>query len=95
MRKATARRDNGSYRHAVSVRSHEVTVDEPEDQGGADTGPDPQEMLAVSLSSCVAITVEMYAKRKGWNIGDVECEVEYEPAQRGSPTNETYRLPAK
>jgi putative redox protein len=95
MRKATARRDNGSYRHTVSVRSHEVTVDEPEDQGGADTGPDPQEMLAVSLASCVAITVEMYAKRKGWNIGDVECEVEYEPAQRGSPTkfNLTLRLP--
>ena len=43
-------------------------------------------MLAVSLSSCVAITVEMYAKRKGWEIGDVECEVDYEPAQRGSPT---------
>ncbi len=95
MRKATARRDNGSYRHTVSVRSHEVTVDEPEDQGGADTGPDPQEMLAVSLASCVAITVEMYAKRKGWNIGDVECEVEYEPAQRGSPTkfNLILRLP--
>jgi putative redox protein len=86
MRKATARRDNGSYRHTVSVRSHDLVVDEPEDQGGDDSGPDPQEMLAVSLASCVAITVEMYAKRKGWNIGDVECEVEYEPAQRGSPT---------
>jgi putative redox protein len=95
MRKATARRDDGSYRHTVSVRSHEVTVDEPEDQGGADSGPDPQEMLAVSLASCVAITVEMYATRKGWNIGDVECAVEYEPAQRGSPTkfNLILRLP--
>src|SRR3954447_15410045 len=86
MRTATARRLNGSYKHRVIVRKHTITVDEPEDQGGEDTGPDPQEMLAVSLSSCVAITVEMYAKRKGWNIGDVECEVEYEPAQRGSPT---------
>ena len=95
MRKATARRDNGSYRHTVSVRSHELVVDEPQDQGGADTGPDPQEMLAVSLASCVAITVEMYAKRKSWNIGDVECEVKYEPAQRGSPTkfNLVLRLP--
>jgi putative redox protein len=86
MRKATARRDNGSYRHTVSVRSHDLVVDEPKDQGGNDTGPDPQEMLAVSLASCVAITIEMYATRKGWNIGDVECEVVYEPAQRGSPT---------
>ena len=86
MRRATARRENGTYKHAVTVRDHTLTVDEPEDSGGEDTGPDPQEMLAVSLASCVAITVEMYANRKGWNIGDVECDVEYEPAQRGSPT---------
>ncbi len=95
MRTATARRQNGSYKHRVTVRGHTLTVDEPEDEGGEDAGPDPQEMLAVSLSSCVAITVEMYATRKGWNIGDVECEVEYEPAQRGSPTkfHLTLRLP--
>jgi len=43
-------------------------------------------MLAVSLASCTAITIEMYAKRKGWEIGDVGVDVDYEPAQRGSPT---------
>src|SRR4051794_41986632 len=46
-------------------------------------------MLAVSLASCTAITIEMYAKRKGWNIGDVDVDVDYEPAQRGSPTKFT------
>jgi putative redox protein len=86
MRTATARRENGTYKHTVTVRGHDLTVDEPEDSGGEDAGPDPQEMLAVSLASCVAITVEMYAKRKGWEIGDVEVEADYEPAQRGSPT---------
>ena len=86
MRRATAHRENGRYRHTVTVRDHDVTVDEPEDSGGDDSGPDPQEMLAVSLASCTAITMEMYAKRKGWDIGDIEVEVGYEPAQRGSPT---------
>ena len=86
MRRATARRDGGAFRHEVSVRGHEVVVDEPEDNGGDDAGPDPQEMLAVSLASCTAITIEMYAKRKGWNIGEVKVDVDYEPAQRGSPT---------
>ena len=86
MRTAVARRVDGRYKHTVSVRAHEVTVDEAEDSGGEDAGPDPQEMLAVSLASCTAITMEMYAKRKGWNIGDIEVEVDYEPAQRGSPT---------
>jgi putative redox protein len=95
MRRATARRENGTYKHTVSVRSHEVRVDEPEESGGEDSGPDPQEMLAVSLASCTAITMEMYAKRKGWNIGDIEVEVDYEPAQRGSPTkfHMTTRMP--
>ena len=94
-RRATARRENGTYKHTVSVRSHELTVDEPEASGGDDSGPDPQEMLAASLASCTAITMEMYAKRKGWNIGDIEVEVDYEPAQRGSPTkfHMTTRMP--
>jgi putative redox protein len=87
MRSASARRDGDSaFRHHVTVRGHEVVVDEPEDSGGDDSGPDPQEMLAVSLASCTAITIEMYAKRKGWNIGEVKVDVDYEPAQRGSPT---------
>jgi putative redox protein len=86
MKKATARRVNGRFQHTVTVRDHTLEVDEPESSGGDDTGPDPQEMLAVSLASCVAITVEMYAGRKGWDVGDVQCDVEYEPAQRGSPT---------
>jgi putative redox protein len=94
--KADAQRlgDEG-FKHTVTVGSHEVRVDEPEENGGTDTGPNPQEMLAVSLASCTAITIEMYAKRKGWNIGDVSVEVNYEPAQRGSPTKfrMTMRLP--
>ena len=30
--------------------------------------------------------MEMYAQRKGWDIGEVVVDVDYEPAQRGSPT---------
>ena len=30
--------------------------------------------------------MEMYAKRKGWNIGPVEVQCEYSPAERGCPT---------
>ena len=83
--KATARRD-GTFRHLVQVRDHQLVVDEPLDAGGQDTGPRPQELLAVSLASCTAITIEMYAARKGWEVGHVEVEVEYSPAERGCPT---------
>jgi putative redox protein len=84
--KATARRSDGTFRHSVQIRDHQVMVDEPLESGGEDTGPDPQELLAVSLASCTAITMEMYAARKGWSIGEVEVEVQYSPAERGCPT---------
>jgi putative redox protein len=82
--KATARRNGGKFRHEIDVRQHELAADEPKDEGGEDAAPSPQELLAASLASCTAITMEMYADRKGWDIGDVV--VDYEPAQRGSPT---------
>jgi putative redox protein len=84
--KATARRDGRTLRHTVQVREHQLTVDEPLDGGGEDSGPDPQELLAVSLASCSAITMEMYAARKGWDVGHVEVDVEYTPSDRGCPT---------
>ncbi len=83
--RATATRQNG-LRHTVKVRDHQLTVDEPVDQGGEDSGPSPQELLAASLATCTAITVEMYAKRKGWDTGDLEVECDYQPAERGCPT---------
>ncbi len=83
---ATARRTDRTFRHSVQVRDHQLVVDETIDSGGDDAGPDPQEMLAVSLASCTAITMEMYAARKGWEIGPVEVDVEYSPAERGTPT---------
>jgi len=93
--RAVARRENGTLRHEVEVREHHLTADEPEERGGDDTGPSPQELLAASLASCTAITIEMYADRKGWQIGEVVVDVDYEPAQRGSPTKfeMTVKLP--
>jgi putative redox protein len=84
--RAIARRENGGLKHEIEVRQHSVTADEPQANGGTDTGPNPQELLAASLASCSAITMEMYARRKGWDIGEVVVDVDYEPAQRGSLT---------
>jgi putative redox protein len=78
------------------VRQHQLNADEPLDEGGDDSAPSPQELLAASLASCTAITMEMYAQRKGWDIGGVEVEAEYTPAERGCPTkfSLTLRLPS-
>ena len=74
------------FTHEVAVRKHRMTADEPEDMGGEDMGPSPQELLAASLASCTAITMEMYAKRKGWNVDGLAVECDYQPAERGCVT---------
>jgi putative redox protein len=84
--RAVARRDGAKFTQDVTIRTHDLTADEPTEHGGDDEGPSPQELLAASLASCTAITMEMYARRKGWDVGDMTVEVDYEPAQRGSPT---------
>jgi len=86
MRVSAHRRQSSGYQHEVKVRDHVVSSDEGRDLGGDDTGPNPQELLAASLAACTAITVEMYAERKGWEVGPVEVDCEYTPAERGCPT---------
>ena len=85
--KATARRSSRKFTHTVEIRQHRLIADEPPEQGGEDKGPSPQELLAASLASCTAITLEMYAERKGWDIGSLEVECEYVPPPRGLPTH--------
>ena len=96
--KAIAHRQAATtFTHTVDMRNHNVLVDEPSDRGGEDDGPSPQELLAASLASCTAITMEMYAKHKGWDLGKVEVAVDYTPADRGCPTKfcVELRLPAE
>ncbi len=88
---ASAHRTSG-FRHVVKVRQHRLNSDEAIAVGGDDAAPSPQELLAASLASCTAVTMEMYAARKGWNLRDVEVEVEYVPAERGCPTKFTLTL---
>ena len=70
-----ARRREG-YAHEVELEGHDLRVDEPPEAGGTDTGPRPTQLLGASLAGCIAITVEMYAQRKGWDVGPVEVDVE-------------------
>jgi len=67
------------FSHRIEVDGeHTLLVDEPVDRGGTDSGPRPTRLLAASLAGCIAITVEMYAERKGWEIGLIEVDVEME-----------------
>ena len=85
----------GKFETEVRVREHRLTADEPEDAGGKDLGPSPEEMLAAALASCTAITMQMYAERKGWDLSGMEVDCDYAPPERGRPTqfNLILRMP--
>lgn len=66
------------YQHEATARGHSIVVDEPENAGGQDKGLTPYELLLAALGSCTAITLRMYAERKGWPLDDVAVEVSHE-----------------
>jgi putative redox protein len=59
------------YRTDVLARDHAFTADEPVALGGTDAGPTPYEYLLGALGGCAAITLRMYADRKGWPLESV------------------------
>ena len=87
MVRVTARRQQG-FTHEVEIQGgHHLVIDEPEESGGANQGPSPTRTLAAALAACTAITIEMYAGRKDWELGEVEVEVEMEYAQSAVPNS--------
>jgi putative redox protein len=62
----------------VTMGTHELTVDEPVEAGGEDTGPTPYDLLLAALGACTAITVRLYAQRKGWALRRVEVHLSHD-----------------
>ncbi|MEZ6164849.1 MAG: OsmC family protein [Phycisphaerales bacterium] len=74
------------YRTRISARSHEFYIDEPGTLNGGDTAQDPYETLLGALGACKAITVRMYAQRKGWDLKSVRLDLAHSrPNGRGNP----------
>jgi putative redox protein len=92
--KAVARRRDGFTHDVETDNGHTIVSDEPLEDGGANLGAQPTRLLAASLASCTAITIEMYAERKGWDLGAVEVEVN---GERGELTrfDITIRIPGE
>jgi putative redox protein len=76
---ATATIGTDTYKTELKARTHTVIGDEPFDVGGKDLGPRPGDFLRMSLASCTAITLRMYANRKNMDVQQIQVTVSNGP----------------
>ncbi|MGE8214694.1 MAG: OsmC family protein [Stenotrophomonas maltophilia] len=67
--------DGPNYRHEVRSGAHTLVADEPAALGGQGAGLAPFDLYLASLSACTAITLRMYAEKKGWDLGQFRAEL--------------------
>ncbi len=76
---ATARSIPGTLRQEVVIDGqHRLITDEPERLGGDGSGPAPHELFPAALAACISTTLVMYARTKGWELGGVTVDVDYD-----------------
>ena len=76
---AKARSIPGTLRQKVVIDGrHHLITDEPEHLGGDGSGPAPHELFPAALASCISTTLVMYARTKGWELGEVMVAVDYD-----------------
>ncbi|MEN1783820.1 MAG: bifunctional alpha/beta hydrolase/OsmC family protein [Bacteroidota bacterium] len=61
----------------LKVGRHYMLADEPESFGGNDFGPSPYELVSAGLAACTVMTLQLYAKRKGWPLESVVVHTSY------------------
>ena len=72
---AITARSKENFQVEIDAGNHVLMADEPISVGGDDTGPNPYDLLLSSLAACKIITVQMYARRKGWDLNGVEINM--------------------
>ena len=69
---------DGPFALSINAAGHPLRADEPEKNGGHDTGPAPYDLLLSALGACTAITLRMVADRKGWPLENVTVRLEHD-----------------
>ncbi|WP_324698809.1 OsmC family protein [Novosphingobium aerophilum] len=75
MAHGTAHIGETPWRTEIVVGGHAIVADEPEALGGQGAGPAPYDLLLASLGACTAITLKMYAARKGWPLQSLDVDL--------------------
>lgn len=73
----TVHKGAGPLQQVLNIGRHQLLSDAPAAFGGEDSGPEPHDLLAAALAACTALTVTMYARRKGMPLEDVRVRIEH------------------
>ncbi len=82
----------GRFQAEIAVRGGTILADEPVEAGGGGTGPTPYELLSAALAACTAMTLRLYAERKGWTLPPFAVEVAHSvrPGEDGAPPRDHF-----
>jgi uncharacterized OsmC-like protein len=64
-----------TFEQKIQAGEHSFSADAPKSAGGEHSAPDPHELLLGALGACTSITMQMYAKRKGWDLKNISVKV--------------------
>lgn len=90
---ATARAIPGTLRQEIVIDGeHRLITDQPPELGGEGSGPSPHELFPAALAACVTVTLVQYGRTKGWDLGEVRVEVEYDNHSKPRQVETVIRL---
>jgi putative redox protein len=73
----TTHRGTGPLQQVIEIGPHRILTDVKPEFGGADSGPEPHDILAAALAACTTLTVSLYAKRKGYPLDEVKVSIKH------------------
>lgn len=73
----TTHRGQGPMQQIIEIGPHRLLTDVSPALGGEDSGPEPHDLLAAALAACTTLTVNLYAKRKGYQLDEVRVTISH------------------
>ncbi len=61
----------------LKLGDHYFIADESTNFGGNNFGPSPYQFLSAGLAACTAMTIQMYARRKRWEVSNVTVHINH------------------
>ena len=68
----------GKFTQRIAAGAHLLRADEPESYGGLDSGPSPYDLVLAGLGACTAMTLRLYAERKGLNLAQARVTLSHQ-----------------